>query len=184
MFLFYFLAFLTYFFPISPNQTCQRILNIFVVLYYTEYRFYQRIVENSRILIKKNRDIVKTKHFQNSIVYYLLFNFLVFFTSFFSVLPVDGFQKILKIFVFFYCIDLRFPQKFLQNYGFFLKKIEIFEIQNFNKIPSFTISFLFFLAFLTFFFYFTYPNLSNNYGIFCCFLFEGLEILSTNSWNF
>jgi len=33
----------------------------------------------------------------------------------------------------------------LQNYGFFFsKKIEIFEIQNFNKIPSFTISFLFF----------------------------------------
>ena len=37
----------------------------------------------------------------------------------------------------FYCMDPRFYQK-----------IELFEIQNFNKIPSFIISFLFFLAFL------------------------------------
>jgi len=41
------LAFLTSFSPISPNQSCQKILNIFVVLYYTDYRFYQRILENS-----------------------------------------------------------------------------------------------------------------------------------------
>jgi len=81
--LFVFLAFLTSCIPISPNPTCQRILNIFVVLYYTDYIFYNRILENS--LIKKNRDIVNTKHFQNSIIYYLLFNFLVFLTSFFLV---------------------------------------------------------------------------------------------------
>jgi len=48
-------------------------------------------------------------------------------------------------------MDPRFYQKILQNYGFLFKKIEIFEIQNFNKIPSFTISFLFFSAFLAFF---------------------------------
>jgi len=36
----------------------------------------------------------------------------------------------------FYCIDPRFYQK-----------IEIFEIQNFNKIPSFTIFFYFFIIF-------------------------------------
>jgi len=42
-------------------------------------------------------------------------------------------------------MDPRFYQKILQNYGFFFqKKIEIFEIQNFNKILSFTISLLFF----------------------------------------
>ena len=34
------------------------------------------------------------------------------------------------------------------------KKFEIFEIQNFNEIPSFTISFLFFFAFLAFCFLF------------------------------
>jgi len=33
----------------------------------------------------------------------------------------------------------------------FLKKIEIFEIQNFNKIPLFTIYFLFFIIFGIFF---------------------------------
>jgi len=51
-------------------------------------------------------------------------------TSFFSILRVYGFQKYCKIFVLFYCMDPRFYQKF-----------EIFEIQNFNKIPSFTIYF-------------------------------------------
>jgi len=61
------------------------------------------------------------------------------------------------------------------------KKVEIFEIQSFNQIPSFTI---FFLSFLAFFFYFTYPNLSKNCEIFCSVLFKGIEILSMNSGNF
>jgi len=39
--------FLTSIFPISPIQTCQKILNIFVELCYTDYRFYQNIMENS-----------------------------------------------------------------------------------------------------------------------------------------
>ena len=100
-FLFIFLAFLKFFFPISPNQTCQRILNIFVVLSCTDYRFYQRILENSWILIKKNIDIVNTKHFQNSILYYLIFNFVVFLTSFsFLVYLSVVFKKFLK---FLYC---------------------------------------------------------------------------------
>jgi len=59
----------------------------------------------------------------------------------------------------------------------FYQKIEIFEIQNFNKIPSLTISFLVFLHFWHFVFCFTYPNLSKNYGIFFGVLLEGLEIL-------
>ena len=53
----------------------------------------------------------------------------------FSILHIYGFQKIVK-FVLFYCLDPRFYQK-----------IEIFEIQNFIKIPSFTISFLYFSIF-------------------------------------
>jgi len=57
-YLFFLLPFLTPFFPISPNQTCQKIVNIFVVLYYTDYRFYQRILKNTWILIKKNKDII------------------------------------------------------------------------------------------------------------------------------
>jgi len=64
----------------------------------------------------------------------------------------------------FYCMDPRFYQKILQNYGFFFsKKVEIFENQNFNKIPSFTV---FFLAFFVF-----------------CFLFH-LSKLVQKLWNF
>jgi len=66
----------------------------------------------------------------------------------------------------------------------FYQKIEKFEIQNFNKIPLFTISFLFFWHFWHFVFYFTYPNLSKNYGMFCGVLLEGLEILPTISGKF
>jgi len=47
VFSFILLPFLTSFFPISPCQTCQKILNIFMVLYYTDNRFYQRILKNS-----------------------------------------------------------------------------------------------------------------------------------------
>ena len=65
-------------------------------------------------------------------------------------------------------------KKFCKTIFFF--KIEIFKIQNFKKIPSFTISFLVFQHFWHFVFYFTYPNLSKNYGIFCSVLLEGLEI--------
>ena len=132
LFVFYSFSILVIFFPISLIQTCQKILNIFVVLYYTDYRFYQRILENSWIFIKKNRDILNTKHFQNSIVYYLLFNFVIFLPSFVIYFTCLWFSKNYKIFVLFYCMDPRLYQK-----------IEIFEIENFNKISSFTISFFF-----------------------------------------
>jgi len=70
---FYFFSIFVICFSISPIQTCQKILNIFVVLYCTDYKFYYRILENSWIFIKKNRDTLNTKYFQNSIVYYLFF---------------------------------------------------------------------------------------------------------------
>jgi len=41
-------------------------------------------------------------------------------------------------------MDPRFYQKFCKSMVFFSKKIEIFGIQNFNKIPSFIVLFLFF----------------------------------------
>jgi len=121
------------------------------VLYYTGYRFYQRILENSWILIKKNRDIVNTKHFQNSIVYYLRFNFLVFLTSFFLFYLFMVFKKFLKVLCCFVVWIWDFIQKFCKTMVFSSKKIEIFEIHNFSKIPSFTISFLFFYHFWHFF---------------------------------
>jgi len=83
LFFLFFLSLWKSFFPISPIQTSQKILNIFVVLYCTDYRFYQRILENSLVFIKKNRDTLNTKHFENSIVYYLLFSFFSIFDMFF-----------------------------------------------------------------------------------------------------
>ena len=56
LFVFYFLFFQHFgnlFFPISPIQTCQKIPNIFVLLYGTDYRFYQRILEILEFLLKK-----------------------------------------------------------------------------------------------------------------------------------
>jgi len=52
-YLFFFQQFGNLFFPISPIQTCQKILNIFVVLYCTNYTFYQRILVNSWNFNKK-----------------------------------------------------------------------------------------------------------------------------------
>jgi len=141
--LFILLAFLTSIFPISPVQTCQKILKIFVVLCYRDYRFYQRILENSWIFIEKNRDIWNTKHFQNSIVYYLLFYFFsIFHIHFLFYLPV-----VIKKFLKFLCFLLYGSENLSKNsaklWFFFSRKLDIFEIQNFTKIPLFSISFLF-----------------------------------------
>jgi len=64
-----FLAFLTSFFSYFTYPKLSKILNIFMVVYSTNYRFYQRILKSFWIFIKKNRDIWNTKHFQNFIVY-------------------------------------------------------------------------------------------------------------------
>ena len=147
VFLFTFLAFLTSLFPISPTRTCQRILNIFVVLSCTDYRFYQRILENSWILIKKNRDIVNTKHFQNSIVYYLLFNFVVFLTSFFLVYLSIVSKKFLNfLYCFIVCIR-DFIKKFCKTVIFFFKKKCSFTKIDICEIFFFQISAIYYLFF-------------------------------------
>jgi len=133
--LFILLAFLTSFFPISPIETFQKILKIFVVLCYTNYKFYHRILENSWIFIEKNRDIWNINYFQNSIVSYLLFYFLVFLTSFFLFyLPI-----VVKKFLKYLCIWLYRAEILSKNsaklWFFFSRRFDIFEIQNFTKIP-------------------------------------------------
>ena len=95
------------------------------MLYSVDYRFHQRILENYWIFNKKNGDTSNTKHFQNSIVYYLFFYFLIYLTSFSSILPVHGFKKKIKIFVLCYCMDLRFYQKILQKLRYLKSKISI-----------------------------------------------------------
>jgi len=145
------LAFLTSFLTISPNQTCKRILNIFVLLYYTDYRFYQRIPENSRILIKKNRDIVNTQHFQNFIVYYLFFNFLVFLTSFFLFHLSMVFKNFLKFLCYFIVWIRDFIKKFYKTIVFFFKKNWDIWNPEFQQNSIVYYFFFIFLAVLAFF---------------------------------
>jgi len=52
-----------------------------------------------------------------------------------------------------------------------------------NKIPSFTISFLFFQHFLHFVFYSTYPNLSKHYGIFLCCFIGSIRDFTNDFWK-
>jgi len=106
------------------------------VLYCTDYRFYQGILENSSIFIKKNRETLNTKHFQNSMLYYLFFNFLVFLTSFFSILPVYGLQKNWK----FLCC-------FIVWIWDFIKKLRYLKSQISTKFHRLLFLFLFFSIF-------------------------------------
>jgi len=127
---------------------------VLTVLYYTDYRFYQRFLENSWIFIEKNRDIWNMKHFQNSIVYYFLFYFLLFLISFFfSILPPYSCQKILKFF--FYFMDPRFCQRILQNYGgFFLENLIYLKTKISPKFHNLLFFSNFFSIFCIFFFLF------------------------------
>jgi len=110
--------------------------------------------------------------------------FLVFLTYFFLFYLSVVVKKILKIFVFVSCMDSRFYQRILQNYGFLLQKI--WDISNWKFYQNSIVYYFIFIfsIFDIFYTYFTYPNLSKNYEIFCGVLLEGLEILSTNSRNF
>ena len=141
---FYFISIFDVFFSYFTYANLSKILNIFVVFYYTDYRFYQRILKNSSILIKKNRDIVNTKHFHNSIVHYLLFNFLVFLTSFFLVYPSMVFKKFLK----FLCCFIVWIRDFIKNFSktmvFFFKKNWDIWNPKFQQNSIFTLCFLFF----------------------------------------
>ena len=60
---FYFIIIFEILFSVSSMCTWKKILEIFIFFYFTDYRFYQRLLENSWIFIKKNRDTLNTKHF-------------------------------------------------------------------------------------------------------------------------
>jgi len=157
---FYFITIFEVFFSYFTYANLSKILNIFVVFYYTDYRFYQRILENSSILIKKNRDIVNTKHFHNSIVHYLLFNFLVFLTSFFLVYPSMVFKKFLK----FLCCFIVWIRDFIKNFSktmvfFFKKNWDIWNPkfqQNSKILTKFHLYSFFFISFSIFSIFFLF----------------------------
>ena len=139
---------------------------------------------NSWTFIDKNRDILNTKHFQNSIVYYLLFLFFSNSEIFFSILPVYSFQKKFKIFVLFYCMDPRFYQKILQNYDFFIKKNWDIRNQKFQQNSTVSISFLFVNICDIFYSISPIQTCPKIMKIFVVFLFDGFEILPTISRKF
>jgi len=143
----------SFFFPISPIQTCQKILNIFMVVYSTNYRFYERILKTYWIFIKKNRDIGNIQHFQNSIVYYFAFLFFCIFDIFFSILPVYSFKKFLK----FLCCFIIWIRDFFKEFCkimVYLKKISDIWNPKFHQNFAIYYFFFIFLKFLTYFFLF------------------------------
>ena len=106
----------------------------------------------------------------------------MFLTSFFLYFTCLWFSKNCKFFVLFSCMDPRFYEKYLQNYGFVLKKnLRYLKYKISTKFHRLQFLFYFFLHFWRCVFYFNYPNLSKNDGIFCSVLFEELEILAAIS---
>jgi len=67
---------------------------------------------------------------------------------------------------------------------FFFKKIEIFKIQNFDKISSFTISFFTFLAFVAFCFLFHLSKLVKKIWNFLCYFIARLRDFTNDFWKF
>jgi len=81
------------------------------VLYCTDYKIYLKILENSRICIKKIEILSIQNIFRILSFTICFFNFLVLLTSFFSILHVYGFQKIVKFLCCFIVWILDFIKK-------------------------------------------------------------------------
>ena len=154
------------------------------MLYCTDYRIYQKIMENSKIFIKKNRDTLNQNIFRIPSFTICFFNYLVFFTSSFSILHVYGFQKIVKFLCCFIVWIWDVIKKFCKSMVLSSKKSRYLKSNISTNFHRLIFRFSFFLHFWHFVSYFTYPNLSKNYWIFCSVLLEGLEILPTISGKF
>jgi len=128
------------------------------VLYCTDYRFYQRILKNSRIFIKKIEILKIQNIFRIPSFTICFFNFLVFLTSFFLFYLSMVFKKIGK----FLCCFIVCIRDFIKKLRYLKSKIS-------TKFHLFLFLFYFFSIFDIFFFYFTYPKSSKNYGILCVF---------------
>jgi len=123
-------------------------------LWYFIIQIIDFIIEFWEILeffFEKNRDIWNTKHFQNSIIYYLSFYFLVLLTSFFLVYLPIFVKKILK-FLCFLLYRSEILSKNSTKQWFFFKKIWYIWNPKFHQNSLIYYFFLLFLAFLTSFF--------------------------------
>ena len=149
LFVFYFFCILVIFFSYFTYPNLSKNTKHFcgALLY-----VLQILSENSRkflnFYLKKQR-YFKYKTFQEFHCLLCAFLiFLVFLTSFFSILPVYGFQKKKLKFLCCFIVWIRdFIKKLYKTIVFLSKKFKILEIKNVNKILSFTISFLFFILF-------------------------------------
>ena len=104
LFLFYFLAFLAFFSSISPIQTCQKIMEFFVV-FYSKGHFTNDFWKILKVLLEKKILICEIFFFQNFAVYYFFFYFFIIFDILFSIWSICTCKKILEIFRFFYFMD-------------------------------------------------------------------------------
>jgi len=142
------------------------------VLYCTDYRIYQKIMENSKIFIKKNRDTLNQNIFRIPSFTICFFNFLVFLTSFFLFLHVYGFQKIVT----FLCCFIVWIRDFIEKLIYLKFKIST----KFHRLLFLFYCFSIFAILVSI----APIQMSKNYGIFCSVLLEGLEILPTISGKF
>jgi len=162
--LFNFVVFLTSFFLVYLSIVFKKFLKFlcsFIVwIRHLIKKFCKTMVlkilsENSRkFLIKKNRDIVNTKIFQNSIGYYMLFNFVVFLTSFFLVYLFMVFKKFLKVLCCFIVWIRDFIKKIVKLWFFFQKKLRYLKSIISTKFRRLLFILYLFLSFLAFFFLF------------------------------
>jgi len=141
---FVFLVFLTSFFPISLIQTCQTILNIFVVLHYTDYRFYQRILENTWIFIKKKmvifaiQNIFRVPSF--TICFLIFWYFWHLFYLFYLSIVV---KEILKNFCILFLYGFEILSKNSPKLWFFFKKLRYLKSKISTKFHSLLFHFYF-----------------------------------------
>ena len=163
-----FLAFLTSFFLFHLSKIVKKLWNFLQCFILRIIDFMNEFLKFLEALFKKYR-YVKYFFFQNSAVYYLLF--FIIFDIFFSFLPVYSYPKILKLFLLFSCMDQRFYQRILQNYGFFFQGTLIYLK---SKISPKSIVYYFFFIFLTFLTSFFSISLIQS----CQKIMEFLEVLS------
>ena len=118
-------------------------------------------------------DILNPKHFQNSIVYYLFLDFLVFLT-FFSILPIYFSKKIVNFCgVLFYGLEILWKSFGKFQNSFFLRNRNIWN-RIFLKISIVYYSFFYFFDM---FFLFHLSILVKKFWKFSRFLLYWLEIL-------
>jgi len=142
--------------------------------------FIERIIEFIKefwkileFLLKKNRDTLNTNIFRIPSFTICFFNFLVFLASFFFILHLYGFQKIVK----FLCCYTVWNRDFIKKLRYLKYKIST----KFHRLLFLFYFFSIFGILLSISPIQTCPKIME---IFCSVLLEGLEILQTISWKF